>query len=391
MSIYKFHGTIIKEAKTFTYGNATWGDLLTKINGTAVTSDAIGNILSDGTSTYTWKNGRQLATSTKNGVTWTYTYDTNGMRTARTNGSTPYTYTYDGTTLAQMTVGSNTLIFAYGSNGHPMGVRYNGTEYNYVTNAFGDVIAIADNSGNELVTYSYDAWGNLLSTTGSMASTLGAHNPLRYRGYVYDQETGLYYLQSRYYNPRICRFINADSFVSTGQGILGHNMFAYCLNNPVSRIDISGAASISVTTGEELPWNDMLSDNLGSGGGAGGGSFYNSFVRTLQSAANGLNMATGQRNMSVSEKHHIFSDKSKVYTPQFKEIADRYDMALNSEENRVSLPGHHGRHTTAYHEFMLCTIISLDYLSAGSKALFYKGMEIIAEFIANNPVLQYSK
>ena len=141
MSIYKFHGTIIKEAKTFTYGNATWGDLLTKINGTTVTSDTIGNILSNGTSTYTWKNGRQLATSTKNGVTWTYTYDTNGMRTARTNGSTPYTYTYDGTTLAQMTVGSNTLIFAYGSNGYPMGVKYNGTSYNYVTNAFGDVLA----------------------------------------------------------------------------------------------------------------------------------------------------------------------------------------------------------------------------------------------------------
>ena len=223
-----------------------------------------------------------------------------------------------------------------------------------------------------------------------MASTLGKYNPLRYRSYVYDEETKLYYLQSRYYNPEICRFMNADSFVSTGQGILGHNMFAYCLNNPVSRIDISGAASISVTTGEELPWNDMLSDNLGSGGGAGG-SFYNCFRSTLQSAANGLNMAVGQRNMSVSEKHHIFSDKSKVYTPQYKEIMDRYDMAFDNQLNTVDLKGHRGRHTNAYHEFMLCTLISLDYLAAGSKELFYEGMRIIGDFILDNIGLPYAR
>ena len=75
--------------------------------------------------------------------------------------------------------------------------------------------------------YTYDAWGNILSTTGSMASTLGQISPLRYRGYVYDEETELYYLQSRYYDPAIGRFLNADAFVSTGQGLLGNNMFAY--------------------------------------------------------------------------------------------------------------------------------------------------------------------
>ena len=78
--------------------------------------------------------------------------------------------------------------------------------------------------------------------TGNMASTLGLHNPLRYRGYVYDRETGLYYLQSRYYNPEWGRFINADSSSSTGQGILGNNMFAYCNNNPVVRQDSTGTA-----------------------------------------------------------------------------------------------------------------------------------------------------
>ena len=91
-----------------------------------------------------------------------------------------------------------------------------------------------------MVEYTYDAWGNILSITGSMASTLGRQNPLRYRGYVYDQETGLYYLQSRYYDPEIGRFINADALVSTGQGLLGNNMFVYCNNNPISHKDATG-------------------------------------------------------------------------------------------------------------------------------------------------------
>ena len=86
----------------------------------------------------------------------------------------------------------------------------------------------------------HNVLGNILSQTGTMATTLGKYNPFRYRGYVYDQETGLYYLQSRYYNPELCRFISADSYTSTGQGILGHNMFAYCGNNPVVRKDDGG-------------------------------------------------------------------------------------------------------------------------------------------------------
>ena len=96
---------------------------------------------------------------------------------------------------------------------------------------------ILDGSGNAVVQYSYDAWGKLLSTIGSMATTLGVHNPLRYRGYVYDHETSLYYLQSRYYDPELGRFLNADAFVATETGLLGNNMFAYCNNNPVNLSD----------------------------------------------------------------------------------------------------------------------------------------------------------
>ena len=105
------------------------------------------------------------------------------------------------------------------------------------------MVAIIDADGNVKVEYTYDAWGKILSISGPMADTLGAVNPLTYRGYVYDAETDLYYLESRYYNPAVGRFINGDALVSTGQGMLGNNMFAYCMNNPVNRLDAQGTSS----------------------------------------------------------------------------------------------------------------------------------------------------
>ncbi len=107
------------------------------------------------------------------------------------------------------------------------------------------MVGLTDTAGNKVVEYFYDAWGNIIRIGGTMANTLGQDNPLRYRGYVYDQETGLYYLQSRYYNPQVGRFINADALASTGQGVLGNNMFAYCQNNPVNYQDPTGEIAIS--------------------------------------------------------------------------------------------------------------------------------------------------
>ena len=121
-----------------------------------------------------------------------------------------------------------------------MTISENGTVYYYVTNLQGDVMAILNSSGTEVVRYSYNAWGKKRNISGTMESTVGTYNPLRYRGYVYDQETDLYYLQSRYYNPAIGRFINADAFASTGDGVMGNNMFVYCGNNPVNRVDKTG-------------------------------------------------------------------------------------------------------------------------------------------------------
>ena len=204
-------------------------------------------MLTDGTWTYTWQNGRELAAMTDGTTTWNYTYDANGMRTSRTNGTTTYNYVYNGSQLTQMTVGNDTLYFTYGVLG-PITVTWNGETYYYALNGQGDVTGIFDGNGTLVVTYAWDnAWGYNPIPEGVMASTLGELNPLRYRSYVYDTETGYYYLQSRYYDPEIGRFINADGLVATGQGLLGNNMFAYCLNNPAFYADESGDIPQAVT------------------------------------------------------------------------------------------------------------------------------------------------
>ncbi len=120
-------------------------------------------------------------------------------------------------------------------------VTYNDVDYFYVYNLQGDVVALIDANGTQVVEYSYDAWGNPISKTGSLAATIGTLNPFRYRGYVYDEETGLYYLRSRVYNPGWKRFVNADRRLGEeGEWILGHDSYTYCFNNPVSLIDPKG-------------------------------------------------------------------------------------------------------------------------------------------------------
>ena len=105
--------------------------------------------------------------------------------------------------------GGHDLHFFYDAQGKPGMVTYNDVDYFYVYNLQGDVVALIDANGTQVVEYVYDAWGNPISKTGSLAATIGTLNPFRYRGYVYDEETGLYYLRSRYYNPSWKRFINS--------------------------------------------------------------------------------------------------------------------------------------------------------------------------------------
>ena len=128
------------------------------------------------------------------------------------------------------------LYYIY-NNDELVGFKYNGNTYHYHKNLFGDVIGIYDSNNDEIVTYEYDSWGTIVNTIDNSNINLSTINPFRYRSYYYDEETKLYYLNSRYYNPLVGRFINADAYVSTGQGTIGHNMYNYCGNNPINRCD----------------------------------------------------------------------------------------------------------------------------------------------------------
>ena len=142
------------------------------------------------------------------------------------------------------------LDFIYDESGRPFALKYStdGTTfdtYYYVLNLQGDVVKLIQANGHIVAQYTYDAWGYILSSGGNLAEV----NPLRYRGYYYDNETGFYYLQSRYYDPVNRRFINADSYQSTGQGFVGTNMFAYCNNSPITAIDESGKSVTAIIIG----------------------------------------------------------------------------------------------------------------------------------------------
>ena len=136
---------------------------------------------------------------------------------------------------------TETLDFFYDESGRPFAFNYSvdggiASTYYYILNLQGDVVQIIDANGVMQAEYVYSPWGEVISAEGGLAEI----NPLRYRGYYYDSETGFYYLQSRYYDPENHRFINADSYASTGQGFLGVNMFAYCNNLPVILHDSNG-------------------------------------------------------------------------------------------------------------------------------------------------------
>ena len=206
---------------------------------------AIGNPLNDGTWTYTWQNGRQLKKMQKAGETVEFIYNENGLRVQKTATSTGVTkYTLHGKNIVHMTQGSNELHFFYDAQNKPAVVVYNGTPYSYAKNLQGDIVAILDSNGTAVVQYKYDAWGKQIGKTGSMASTLGTVQPFRYRGYVYDEETELYYLQSRFYAVSTSRFLTSDStsiLTISPNALTDKNLFAYCDNNPVMRTDFDGA------------------------------------------------------------------------------------------------------------------------------------------------------
>ncbi len=239
-------GSVTNE-KTYTYGNSEWKDLLTNYNGTSITYDTIGNPLNwiNGEQ-FTWSGGRRLTNVVKGTTNISYTYNNDNIRTSKIVNGVKTDFYLNGTTIIMQKTGDNVIWYTYDENELVSGFRYNGMEYYYFRNAQNDIIGIIDASGAVVANYTYDSWGNHITITdgnnndvSGNSSHIANVNPFRYRSYYFDTETGLYYLNSRYYDANVGRFLNADSLIDN-RGTTAQNLFAYCGNNPIVRIDPSG-------------------------------------------------------------------------------------------------------------------------------------------------------
>ncbi|MBQ5320623.1 MAG: RHS repeat-associated core domain-containing protein [Oscillospiraceae bacterium] len=229
--------------------------MLTAYNGETITYDAIGNPLSYRSGmTFGWEGGRKLTSFSTPNAAGNYVYNADGIRVYKeVNGNTTEYYlngTQIQTEITNFGGVTRRVDYIYDENGSIYGfVVDNTAKYYYTKNLQGDIIGILDASGTTIVEYSYDAWGkatvsypNADSLTKAQKQAnyfLGSNNPFRYRGYYFDNETGFYYLNSRYYDPEVGRFINADIVMDT-ESVFGFNLFSYCENNPITYIDDMG-------------------------------------------------------------------------------------------------------------------------------------------------------
>ncbi|MBQ8044966.1 MAG: RHS repeat-associated core domain-containing protein, partial [Bacteroidales bacterium] len=229
--------------QTLTYSTGAWGDQLAN-----TTYDALGNPLTYNGYAMTW-DGRQLMEMSMTGgqFVYSFTYNDEGIRTSKNAAGSLHIYTLEGSKVVKDSWGNRMLLFLYDESGSPIGLQYRDTSYAegvfdtyyFEKNLFGDIIAIYNSSGTKIGTYTYDAWGNCTTSTTSESTTaekrvVKNYNPFRYRGYFYDYELGLYYLQSRYYNPNTGRFVQPASISSLNcASIYSFNLYAYATNDAV--------------------------------------------------------------------------------------------------------------------------------------------------------------
>ena len=251
----------IKKNETFTYRSDGWKDQILSWNGYRYTYDAGGNPTLLRGVPLTWGEGCRLKKVSLSWGTVDFAYDSDGKRVKKISGNTETKYYYNGSILSGLvrtTTGSTgttktTVQFVYDAEGRPFLLRLNGkTDYFYLYNGLGDVVGLVDSSNQVVVRYQYNSWGKVTSTQDTSGVSLATLNPFRYRKYVYDPETGLYCLGSRYYDPEVGRFVNADDtdvIFAKPQELGSKNLYAYCDNNPVAREDYAGEFPIPCIVG----------------------------------------------------------------------------------------------------------------------------------------------
>ncbi len=272
---------------------------------------------------------------------------------------------------------NGTMIYYIYNGDELLGFIYNSKTYYYHKNIFGDIIGILDSNYNEIVSYEYDSWGALVNITDNSNINLGTINPFRYRSYYYDTETQLYYLNSRYYNPQIGRFINADGIILANQDIISGNIFQYVSNNPIINSDKTGHGFVDALPRFNWPEvGDIVNAGLDAlrnigpavvataaatmpflavvGGAAlAVGALYEyttnkypndstnnnnncNYVYTLNDIKTGKVMYVGRTtNLELREKQHLASKRSALIMDKGKRICLTYEEARGLEQRLI--------------------------------------------------------
>ena len=329
----------------FEYTNSSWEDQVTKYNNKAITYDELGNIKTYNGKTFEWANARELVKITGNDSIINYVYNVDGIRTKKIVNGITTDYVLDGNNVIIENRNGNVIYYIRDNIGDVIGLKYLNQLYYYKKNYQGDVIGIYNNNGEEIATYEYDAWGNILNVldNAGIEITDNTHialiNPYRYRGYYYDVETNLYYLKSRYYSPELHRFISIDS--SIYQNISSKNLYIYCGNNPVVRRDnegdsflgglIWGFAGAAINVGAKMIDNvsrgKSVTDGIGEAlidGAVGGIAAYTSFGITI-----GVTIATNIVSNTINESISYVSGQKELNADNVNE------SALNIGKNTV--------------------------------------------------------
>lgn len=245
--IYDLNTYNLKCYHKYEYNNVNWQDQLTEYNNDNIIYDEIGNPLKIGSANLTWINGRELCSYVDSNNSITFKYNEKSIRTRKIVNNIETIYYLEGENVVLEKTGDNMIYYIRDGKGNLIGTEYNNNIYYYLKNNNGDIIGIIDKNNNLIVKYEYDSWGNILFVKDENNNDIinnfdhiGNINPFRYRGYYYDKETNLYYLNSRYYNPKWGRFISPDKIIGSNADMISYNLYSYCSNNPINFSDNTG-------------------------------------------------------------------------------------------------------------------------------------------------------
>ncbi len=302
---YDSHGNILKKDNNiYSYDNEEWQDQLTRYNDSQITYDANGNPINYLGNNLVWK-GRLL--SSYNNIR--YTYNNSGVRTVKENSMGKTEYFLDGKKVI-FEKNSYGLIKYYYEAENIIGFNFEDKDYFYIKNAQDDIIGIVDNCGQIVVEYLYNPWGEIVSVSGELADSIGVINPYRYHSYRYDEDTKLYYLNTRYYDPMTGRFINADDMDYLANTILGDdltkNLFTYCRNNSFNLTDSNGTmakAFLNMTKTLYADWGIIQDNTIGAITTVMNGfGFYTGFHETAQLVAAKALKKYGAKNIELEKR-----------------------------------------------------------------------------------------